>query len=308
MKKEIYYNLLNVKDYQSVIDLFYNTLLLTNRSFDFFTNWEKIKEKYQKYRIELNILSSLINDNDFDNTLRKILKDYPKVIPVIPLLVALRKSKLSIIDNFHSESIKNFNYDFSARRLSNEELEDFADFFAKTGLKKFFLKLSQKSIPDYYLGVEVGLDTHARKNRSGKIMEDYIHRKILQINTKLKNSFGIFTQKKYKFLKEKYGYGITSGLANRKADFLLIRNDMKIIAIETNFYSETGSKPQEIVNSYIQRQNELKKFDIDFIWITDGIAWKKQRNQMNFAFEKLDYISNISFIKMGLLEQIITSV
>ncbi|MBD3191166.1 MAG: hypothetical protein GF308_11000 [Candidatus Heimdallarchaeota archaeon] len=87
-----------------------------------------------------------------------------------------------------------------------------------------------------------------------------------------------------------------------------VNEKQKVIAIETNFYRGTGSKPQEIVNSYIQRQNELKRCNIDFIWITDGFGWKKQKNQMNFAFERLDYILNISFIKRGLLEDIILSI
>ncbi len=308
MKEKVYFNALNLKEKETVKQLFYDTLLVTNRSFDFFTNWEKIKSNFNKYKIELNILNSLINDNNFDKTLRTILKDYSEVLPTIPLLLALRKIKVQIVDDFFVQDIMNYSFDFSVRKLKEYEIEEFVEFFIKTGLKDFFTNLSQKSIPDYYLGVEVGLDSHARKNRSGKLMEEFIINKINEINKNLNNSFGVITQKKYKFLQDNYGFKITKGLSDRKADFMLIRNDLKIIAIETNFYSETGSKPQEIVNSYIQRQNELKKYDIDFVWITDGFAWRKQKNQMDFAFERLDYISNIAFVKMGLLEQIIMSI
>ena len=88
MKEEIYYEVLDVKNYQSILDLFYRTLLTTNRDFSFFTNWEKVKDSFNKYKIELNILSSLINDNNFDETLKTILSDYPMVLPTIPLLLA----------------------------------------------------------------------------------------------------------------------------------------------------------------------------------------------------------------------------
>ena len=308
MKNDIYLKVLQLDDNQLVIDYFYNTLLITNRSFDFFTNWKKIKKNFSKYRIELNTLSALINDENFDDTLKTILLDHPKVLPVIPMLLAVRSIKIPIIDNFYSEKIKNYNIDFSIRKLKIEEIDEIVLFFRDTGLKDFFMNLSQKSIPDYYIGVEVGLDTHARKNRSGKVMEKYILNILNEINMKKEGLFRIFTQRKYEFLKKDYSYKINSALIDRKADFILVRNDQKIIAIETNFYSGTGSKPQEIVNSYIQRQDELKKIGVEFIWITDGFGWTKQKNQMNLAFERLNFISNIAFLKMGLLEQIIMSV
>ena len=310
LKEEIYFEILNLNKQSSVIELFYNSIIYTNQSFNFFTDWKKVKNNFNKYRIELNILNSLINDENFDDSLSLILKEYPKVLPIIPLLVAKRKenNRLLVIDDFYSKIPKKFNYDFNVRKLKNSEIKDFITFFELTGLKDFFLNLSQKSIPDYFIGVEVGSDSSARANRSGKIMEEFISNLLNEIRLKTKNSFSIIKQKKYKYLKEKYGYKITNALLERQADFFIVRNDRKIITIETNFYSDTGSKPQEIVNSYIQRQNELKKIDVEFIWITDGFGWLKQKNQMNFAFERLDFISNIYFLKMGLLEHIITSV
>ena len=308
LNKEIFMEYLNVNSNYKIIDLFIETLVITNRSFDFYVNWKKINSYFNKYKIELNILNTLINEKNFEETLKEILCKYPNVLPVIPLLLAIRKTKVPIISRFECETVRNFKLDFSERILSKEEIEEIIYFFRETGLKDFLQDLANKSIPDYYIGMEVGLDTHARKNRSGKIMEDFILSKLNEIKVKNSNSFEIITQKKYSYLKSKYGYNVTSSLKDRKADFILVKNYNKIIAIETNFYSDTGSKPQEIVNSYIQRQNELKKLGIEFIWITDGYGWKKQQNQMNFAFERLDYILNIDFIKKGLLEEIIMSI
>ena len=308
MKEEFFYKSLDVNNNHSVLDKFYSTLLETNRTYSFFTDWDKIISKYKKCKIELNIFNSLIGDENFDETLRYILINYPNIIPIIPLLLAIRNINFTILDFYEKQNFILNNYNFAERNLTEEEIKDIIIFFSKTGLKEFFQKLSHKSIPDYYIGVEVGLDSHARKNRSGKIMEDFILGKLNIIKYKNKNSFEIITQKKYDYLKSNYGFNITNALSNRKADFILIINYKKIIAIETNFYSDTGSKPQEIVNSYIQRHSELKKLGIEFIWITDGQGWKKQQNQMNFAFERLDYILNIDFIKKGLLEEIIMSI
>ncbi|WP_049774928.1 DpnII family type II restriction endonuclease [Thermoanaerobacterium thermosaccharolyticum] len=92
---------------------------------------------------------------------------------------------------------------------------------------------------------------------------------------------------------------------NRKADFIIIKNGNKVVNIEVNFYSGTGSKPQEIVDSYIERQNELKENGFEFIWITDGIGWKGQKNQLHKGFERVNYLLNLYFVRKGLLEEIL---
>ncbi len=50
------------------------------------------------------------------------------------------------------------------------------DFCIKTGIMNLFQEV--KDIHDYLLGVEVGMDTNARKNRSGDIFEKMCQQKI----------------------------------------------------------------------------------------------------------------------------------
>jgi type II restriction enzyme len=76
-----------------------------------------------------------------------------------------------------------------------------------------------------------------------------------------------------------------------------------VINIEVNFFSGSGSKPQEIVDSYIERQNELRENGFEFIWITDGIGWREQKNQIEKGFVKIDYLLNLHFVRIGLLEE-----
>jgi len=72
-----------------------------------------------------------------------------------------------------------------------------------------------------------------------------------------------------------------------------------------NFYNVSGSKPQEIIDSYIERQKELKEYGYEFSLITDGPAWKKQKSQLTKAFENIDYVLNTYFVRLGILEEII---
>ena len=161
----------------------------------------------------------------------------------------------------------------------------------------------EKSIYDYIMGVEVGLDTHARKNRSGDIME----KAIKPFLEELDDSYKVLFQKKFDYL-DNYRIKVSSGIKNRKADVIIIKENKKIINIEINFYEGSGSKPQEIVDSYINRQKDLKNNGFYFIWITEGKGWAKQQNQLRKAFNEIDFILNLSFVSKGYLTEIIKSI
>jgi type II restriction enzyme len=251
----------------------------------------------------LNILNSLIGTKDFYNEFRNIIIKYPEVLPVIPLLLAVREIKLKIIKDFVDEKSDIFVFNFNPRKLNKIEIEELLNFFEKTGLKDFFENFANKSLIDYLTGIEVGLDTHARKNRSGDAMEILLKPIIEKINDKMNKKYNILFQKKFKELK-KFDLKVPSSLLNRKADFILF-NNRKVLNIEVNFYSGTGSKPQEIVNSYINRQDELLKNNFKFIWITDGEGWKGQINQIKYGFERINYLLNLHFVRKGFLEYIL---
>jgi len=128
---------------------------------------------------------------------------------------------------------------------------------------------------------------------------------IIEEIAKKKGIQTILFQKTFEYLETNYKIKVNSSIRNRKADFILIKNNKKVINIEVNFFSGTGSKPQEIVDSYIERQNELKNNGFEFIWITDGEGWKGQKNQIHKGFEKIDYLLNLYFVRIGLLEEIL---
>jgi type II restriction enzyme len=302
--KELYFKFLNVISEEEVIEKFHDTLIDTNRGYSFFVDWNKVKKHVERYKVEINILNSLICSKEFDDDLRKILLNYPQVLPVIPILLAIRELNFKVIQDFADKDSDIVHYDFRVRTLTSEEIESIVEFFNKTGLKDFFAGMAASSLQDYVMGVEVGMDTHARKNRSGDAMELLL--KPIVEDLALKNGFKtVLFQKKFGYLK---GIEVDSSIRNRKADFILISDTDKVVNIEVNFYSGTGSKPQEIVDSYIERQNELKNNGFEFIWITDGEGWRGQKNQIHKGFEKIDYLLNLHFVRIGLLEEILCKI
>lgn len=93
----LYFKILKVDSTEAVINKFYDTLIDTNRGYNFFVDWNKVKRHVDRYKIEFNILNSLIGSKDFDSDLRKILTEYPQVLPVIPILLAIRGQKLKVV-------------------------------------------------------------------------------------------------------------------------------------------------------------------------------------------------------------------
>ena len=78
----------------------------------------------------------------------------------------------------------------------------------------------------------------------------------------------------------------------KSIDFVLRTKDGVALGIECNFYNVPGSKPMEIVRSYIELNEELKNNGHIFIWITDGPAWKKMQNALTRGMEQIDFILN----------------
>ncbi len=81
--------------------IFYNTLITTISSYNFFVDFEKVKKNRDRFIIELNILNSLIGrcNADFFKLFMKILDKYPNVIKVFPILLATRENCIELIDN-----------------------------------------------------------------------------------------------------------------------------------------------------------------------------------------------------------------
>ena len=143
----------------------------TISGYDFFTDFEKVFKNVKEIEVELNILNYLIGKVDnFDSEFCALITKYPNVLRAIPILLAVRNKK-------QNDSIKVFDnneileYNFIVKNKSNEE---YLEFIKKTGLVKLFTEDKIKNLVDYVTGVEVGLDSNARKNRGGTTMEDLI--------------------------------------------------------------------------------------------------------------------------------------
>ena len=70
-------------------------------------------------------------------------------------------------------------FEFKRSKVSKDTIPNIIEFCIKTGIMDLFQEV--KDIHDYLLGVEVGIDTNARKNRSGDIFERMCQQKIKRL-------------------------------------------------------------------------------------------------------------------------------
>ncbi len=300
------------KNIDQLSEQFVDNILETNRSFDVYVDWRNAtRDNFKEYDIELNALNTLIRNASKDK-FYELVKKLPTVVCTFPLLIAVAKADRNKIVKGKKELVivdtkdidKDFlRYDLSkahTKSLTNEDYDLYYEFFRQSGLQNLFQNMLDKNVIDYVTGVLVGLDSNGRKNRSGRAFEVTCEPLIREIAHKFE--IDVITQKKFKEIK-KLGFQVTRDISDRKADFILVKGN-KALNIEVDFFDAAGSKPEEIIDSYINRQNDLAKISCGLILITDGNCWNnKEKNQLQKGFRNLDYLMNYNLAKKGLLEE-----
>ena len=264
----------------------------------YYVDFDKIYEQTDKYKVELNILNSLIGSKTIEEDFEKIIVKYPETLEVIPMLLAVRSNEIYIKDKTDE-----FLFKFNKMVYS---VEDYISFMRNTGLFELLQNHIINNLYDYLLGVEVGLDSNGRKNRGGHLMEDLVESYIVKA--------GYIKNKNY--FKEMYTSDIESKWnidlsvlkgeikATKRWDYV-IKTDNQIYVIETNFYATQGSKLNETARSYELIANKVKKINgLTFIWTTDGTGWNHARLPLNETFNVLDTLYNINDLDNGALEHL----
>ena len=300
---------------EELSEKFVNNLVETNRGFNFYVDWNNAMD-YKQFEIELNALNVLIKCENIHDKFVELVKKVPTVVATFPLLFALSKverknvwkgkNELKVVnEDLKENDFYSYNFDIQLikNNISDENIEIYYTFFEKIGLKDLFQNLLEKSVIDYVIGVLIGLDSNGRKNRGGKAFELACEPIIAEICEN--HNVQLISQKQFKAL-SKLGFNISEDVANRKADFILVKNN-KVLNIEVDYFYRGGSKPEEIIDSYINRQNDLKKIGIGFALLTDGLCWdNKDKNQLQKGFRNLDYLLNYHLAKSGMLDEIIS--
>lgn len=261
-------------------ELFMSQLKETNQSLDFFCDFDKISKNVEDIKLSLCILNSMIGTDDLRKSVETIWNRDKSAFSVMDILIAVRtKDKKKFIDTLGD--CKYISQIFSSVDSVMQFLED-------TGLAEVFTSRKVKDLVDYVFGIETGLDTNARKNRSGHIMEGAVH--------KILSEAGI-SHRQEVYSREWSEITAVLGDDEKRFDFV-VETSNKTYLMEVNFYSGGGSKLNEVARSYSDIAPKINSVPgFEFVWITDGIGWKSARNKLQEAFSIIPGVYNLTSIQ-----------
>ena len=254
---------------------FISQLTETNATLDYFTDFNKIKKNINKIAIKLNQLNYLIGQTDLKKAIKEIYEENPKTFDVLGILIAIRNNKGTKTLNKNGQVVEIDSYFNSP--------ENIYEFIEETGLIDIFKNKDIKNLVDYVFGIEVGLDTNARKNRGGKNMSKAVSL--------------IFDKEQIYYKKEvestEFPDILSLGVDIKRFDFV-IKTNRKTYLIETNFYNSSGSKLNETARSYSDLAIKINQYkNYEFVWITDGVGWLAAKNKLEEAFNIIPNVYNL---------------
>jgi len=271
---------------------FLSQLSETNATLDYFTDFQKIKGNINKISIKLNQLNYLIGKENLGEAIQELFDENPNVFEVLNILIAVRKNKKAKTFNKEGVIVLLDTY-FDSPKLILEYIEE-------TGLGEVFRNKNVTNLVDYVFGIEVGLDTNARKNRGGENMSKAV---------------ALFFDKEKIIYKKEVSNTIFPEIISLGADVkrfdFVIKTKKKIYLIETNYYNSGGSKLNETARSYSDVAPKINQYDnYEFVWITDGQGWYSAKNKLEEAFSIIPSLYNLAtlhlFIKKIQNEEILT--
>lgn len=298
---------LGIESVEAAFQFLLSSLDRGPKYWDYFVNWEKAFANTRELEVVLNIWNYLIGKDDFDAEFRVLVGRYPHIVSALPFLVvrdAESSNRFTILGSRDVASIQRF--DFSHPAESEDDIELALDFVKKSGLIRVFQDGGVKNLVDFMLGVESGLDSHGRKSRGGKAMEDLIEKSIQDLCEVLGCDY--MSQATPKLIEAEWGSQALRGFPNRRFDFA-IRIGSKVIVVEVNLYasSKGGSKLKATAGEFIELERSLFAEGVDFVWITDGPGWNTAKAPLREAFFTNRYVMNMELLREGMLMDIVES-
>lgn len=261
-------------------ELFMSQLQETNQTLDFFCDFDKISQNVEDIKLSLCMLNSLIGSTDMRKSVEVIWNRDRTAFDVMDILIAVRsEGKKKVLDNLGNCVVLDSLF---------KSVDGVMEFLDTTGLTEIFQSKKINDLVDYVFGIETGLDTNARKNSSGHVMEGMVAR--------------IFDKNEVEYRQEVYSSewpSITDVLGDDEKRFdFVVESSTKTYLIEVNFYSSGGSKLNEVARSYSDIAPKINSVPgFEFVWITDGIGWKSAKNKLQEAYSIIPSIYNLTNIK-----------
>lgn len=260
--------------------VFFDNITEIKIGLDYYTDFKKVINNVNTISLRLTQLNYLVGQKDMRKAVEELWKENPKAFSVMGILVAVRKK----------QNKKAWGRDGSERLVYNyfDSVDHIMEFIEDSGLLIVLQDKHIKNLVDYVFGVETGLDTHGRKNRIGEIMASKIAQQFDETNISYEREV---QSKNFPAIKS------VLGKDSKRFDFVISCPSKKYL-VEVNYYGTQGSKVTEIPRSYMDVAKKINSVEgFEFVWITDGIGWKKAKEQLNEAYDEIPNVYNLNTLQ-----------
>lgn len=255
---------------------FMEHLQTTHETLAFYTDFTKCRENLHRVSVKLYQLNYLLGRSDIVAAVREVWRENPSAFEVLSILIAVRDGKGKKVVDGKGQ----------VRRMADyfKSPEAVVEFISRTGLREVFERGEVTNLADYVFGVEVGLDTNARKNRSGRMMAACVREMLtdvgLPFEEEVESSLLVELQN-------------ALGTDVKRFDFV-VSVPRSTYVIETNFYTGGGSKLNEVARSYVDLARSVNSVrGYEFVWITDGAGWRSAKNKLEEAYYAIPHLYNL---------------
>lgn len=262
-----------------------------------FMHWASITEKVEHLQPQIEFYAELavrlVKGADFVQELTDSLLAADDPLPMI-------RCAFELLGHTNSEFVTReddtTDVALAERYVHRDEKSSryFAELLRDLGFERI---LRRKDLEDLLLGVQIGLETHRRKNIGGDAFRDEIAAMLAQTARQLaSNGQALLVQPEMTI---RYGNGLS-----KKVDFALMQGGRPRFGIEVNFYTVSGSKPTEIKRSYGDITRGLNGVGVELLWITDGKGYRAMTRSLRDAFVTLPNIYNLRQARQCLPEDL----
>lgn len=264
-------------------------------------NFDNVQNNLELYDSpDLYTLDYLIGKSDEE--MDSFFRSRPQLLLLLPYLLGIRESKFEKPTSKRILKVQDIDgvYNLDFNEIDEEKIDLYLKFFHDSGLSWVLRSGLNKSVHDYAVGVEAGMDSNGRKNRSGDMGELYLETVLKDIAAKKGwISHGQTTKDK---VKEWYDIDLDETFGNRRFDgsiFNPIRK--KLYLFEVNNFNSGGSKSKASATEFKDLHSRFSRTNHEFIYITDGRGWDSDKSHLNEAMEYIGKVFNYKMVELGYL-------
>lgn len=271
----------------------------------YWVNFDNVKRNMEifdtpeLYTLDYLIGKSIEQIDDF-------FKENTNMFLLVPYLLGIRKDKFEKPYSQRILKIQGINnvYTLNFKEIEMNKIDLYLQFLHDSGLSWVLNMGLKRSVHDYALGVEAGMDSNGRKNRSGNMGELYLSTVLTDI-AKTKNWI-YHGQTTKSNIKEWYDIDLDDSFGNRRFDGSLFNpTRKKLYLFEINNFNSSGSKSKSSATEFKDLHDRFSRTNHEFIYVTDGRGWDSDKSHLIEAMEYIGKVFNYKMIESGYLKDYI---